>query len=34
MKTLKEENPDKEVKIQDGKLLLEGKMIDKNLFFH
>ena len=34
MKTLKEENPDKEVKIQDGKLLIDGKTIDKNLFFH
>ena len=34
MKALREENPDKEVKIQDGKLLMEGKTIDKNLFFH
>ena len=34
MKNLKEQNPDKDVKIQDGKLLVDGKMVDKNLFFH
>ena len=34
MKTLKEQNPEKEVKIQDGKLLVNGRMVDKNLFFH
>ena len=34
MKNLKEQNPDKDVKIQDGKLMVDGKMVDKNLFFH
>ena len=33
MKRLKEENPDKEVKIHEGKLLFDGKTVDKNLFF-
>ena len=33
MKTLKEENPTKDIKIQDGKLLVDGEMVDKNLFF-
>ena len=33
MKKLKEENPGKEVKILDGKLIFEGKTVDKNLFF-
>ena len=34
MKALKEQNPDKEVKIQDGKPLVDGRRVDKNLFFH
>ena len=34
MKALKEENPDKEVIILDGKLMVEGKTVDKNMFFH
>ena len=33
MKKLKEENPGKEVKILDGKLIFDGKTVDKNLFF-
>ena len=33
-KTLKEQNPNKEIKIQDGKLLVDGRTVDKNLFFH
>ena len=34
MKTLKEQNPEKEVKITDGKLMVDGKVVDKNMFFH
>ena len=34
MKELKEKNPDKDVKILDGKLMVDDKVIDKNLFFH
>ena len=34
MKSLKEKNPNKEVKIVDGKLTVEGKAVDKNMFFH
>ena len=33
MKLLKEKNPEKEVKIFEGKLMMDGKVIDKNLFF-
>ena len=33
MKKLKEENPEKEVKILEGKLMMDGKVIDKNMFF-
>ena len=33
MKLLKEQNPEKEVKIFEGKLMMDGKVIDKNLFF-
>ena len=33
MKTLKEENPTMDIKIQDGKLMVDGKMVDRNLFF-
>ena len=34
MKLLKEQNPDKEIKILDGKLMVDDKVVDKNLFFH
>ena len=34
MKALKEQNPTKEVKIQDGKLMVDGRIVDKNMFFH
>ena len=34
MKTLKEQNPEKEVKITDGKLMVDGNVVDKNMFFH
>ena len=33
MKKLKEENPTKDIKIQDGKLMVDGRMVDRNLFF-
>ena len=33
MKTLKEQNPTKEIKIQDGKLTMDGRVIDQNMFF-
>ena len=33
MKTLKEENPNKDVKILEGKLMMDGRVVDKNLFF-
>ena len=33
MKTLKDQNPTKEVKIQDGKLMVDGRVIDQNMFF-
>ena len=34
MKSLKEKNPTKEVKIVDGKLTVDGRTVDKNMFFH
>ena len=34
MKSLKEKNPNKEVKIVDGKLTVDGRTVDKNMFFH
>ena len=33
MKELKENNPNKDIKIHEGKLLVDNKVIDRNLFF-